>query len=400
LAHSSVTQINGLTARGALALARKANQYAGLGSGRATESSDRTTHIYGFDGLRAISVTLVILSHIGIIAAVKPNYLKTVFTVFNGTYGVKTFFVLSGFLITTLLMKEYAQTRRINLLSFMVRRASRILPLYLLILAIAAALISVGIAEPSWNAMIFSALYLYNFIPQAVDVNYLSHLWSLAVEEQFYLVWPFVFMLLIPKKKILSGVCLVTILLCWATMGRNDGALTGSFNTARWTVPAIYPIPIGALLALNLQLYDRALRSKLTLGLSLCLIAAPLFVAIGPALEIANTFGVAGMVAWIYLNQQNVLVRSLDCGPIGYIGTISYGIYMWQGLFTGNGFYRAPGFESFPLEVHIGALLSIPTAMLSFHIFERPIARLGRRFKKWPLVGRSNRIPSAAEPAE
>ncbi len=378
----------------------EATQYVGPGSGRASVSSYRATHIHGFDGLRAISVTLVILSHIGIIAAVKPKYLKTIFMVFNGTYGVKTFFVLSGFLITTLLMKEYARAGRVNLLAFMVRRASRILPLYLLILAIAATLISVGIAEPSWSAMIFSALYLYNFIPQKVDVNYLSHLWSLAVEEQFYLVWPFVFTLLIPKRRILSGVCLATILVCWAVMDRNYGALANSFNPARWTVPAIYPIPIGVVLALNLPLCERTLRSKRALGLSLCLIAAPLFVAAGSALEIANTFGVAGMIAWIYLNQQNILVRALDWGPIGYLGTISYGIYMWQRLFTGNGFYRAPGFESFPFEVHIGALLTIPTAMLSFYVFERPIARLGRHFEKWSSVGRSNRIPPTAEPAE
>ena len=164
-------------------------------------SSNQAARIYGFDALRAISVTLVVLSHIGIIAAVKPEFLKAFFTVFNGTCGVKTFFVLSGFLITTLLMNEYAQTGRINVLAFMIRRASRILPLYVLILAIAATLISASIAEPSSGAMIFSALYLYNFIPQDVDVNYLSHLWSLAVEEQFYLVWPFAFALLFTKKR-------------------------------------------------------------------------------------------------------------------------------------------------------------------------------------------------------
>jgi peptidoglycan/LPS O-acetylase OafA/YrhL len=347
----------------------------------------KSDDIHGFNALRALSVGLVILSHIGIIGGATNPLLQKFFAVFNANYGVKTFFVLSGFLISMILVREREASGKINIFGFMLRRATRILPLYFVILAIAAFLIVVGIASPSTDAMLFGTFYIYNFIPQQMEVNYLGHLWSLAVEEQFYLVWPFTFSLLFARKSILTASCIAVVAVCWLLLFRDYGHLSQKFSTGRWTLPAIYPILIGALLALHVNSIAIALHTKVSLALALLFVASPLFLPINSTLEIVNTLGIAGVIAWVYLNQSNAVVLRMDWGPIGYMGRISYGLYMWQGFLTGNGPYRLPGFESFPLEVHIGALLIIPAAMLSFHIFEQPITLWGRRLsRREPVV--------------
>lgn len=337
--------------------------------------------IFGFDALRAFSVLLVIVSHVGIVEAATNPALVKFFAVFNASYGVKTFFVLSGFLITTLLIKEHSKTESVNVLNFMARRALRILPLYFLILAITAVLIVSGIAQKSWGAMAFGTLYIFNFVPKALSVNYMSHLWSLAVEEQFYLVWPFLFAWWFSRKAVLIAICLTVIFACYLTLGADYGEISRKFYTGRWTIPAIYPIAIGALLALCIS--PALGRVAVIIG-SFALIAMPLFVAHSSLVEVASTFGIAGLIAWVYLNQGNVAVRALEWAPLKYIGAISYGLYMWQGLLTGNGPYRTvPGF---PLDPMLGAALTFPIAALSFRYFEQPIQALRQRF---PPKGRT-----------
>lgn len=328
--------------------------------------------IYGFDALRAFSVLLVIVSHVGIVEAATHPALVQFFTVFNASYGVKTFFVLSGFLITTLLIKEHRKAGSVNVRNFMARRALRILPLYFLILAIIAVLILAGLAEKSWGAMAFGTLYIFNFVPKALNINYMSHLWSLAVEEQFYLVWPFLFAWWFSRKTVLILICVTVILVCYLTLGADFGEIGRKFYTDRWTIPAIYPIAIGALLALCV---GPAMGHAAVAIVSFALIALPLLVS---GADFFSTFGIAGLIAWVYLNQDNVAVRALEWAPLKYVGAISYGLYMWQGLLTGNGPYRP--FPGFPFEPMLGALLTFPVAVLSFHFFEKPLQRLKRHF--------------------
>lgn len=348
-------------------------------------------HIRGFHALRAFSVLLVVISHVGIIESATNPYLLKFFSVFNATYGVKTFFVLSGFLITTILIREADETGLIHVPKFMAKRAFRILPLYFLIIAVAAAMILMGRAEPSWTAMAFGTAYVYNFIPKAENVNYLSHLWSLAVEEQYYLVWPILFAAFARKRLPLIAICVAFVVACYALLGRDFGDLSDKFYTQRWTIPAIYPIAIGSLLALTVAENQRAFGSGYSLLIAVALILLPLAAQTTPAIEIFSTFGIAGLIAWIYLNQRNRIVQSLDWKPIFFLGQISYGLYMWQGLLTGNGPYRS--FAGFPPDPILGALLTLPVAAVSFYAFEAPISRLGRRW----LAGRIKVAPPTTE---
>lgn len=334
--------------------------------------------IYGFDGLRALSVTLVILSHIGIIQMATSPFWVEFFSIFNADFGVKIFFVLSGFLITTLLIDEHRTFGGVNIAHFMMRRALRILPLYYLVIVFAVTLRYFYITYVNVESVVYGSLLIYNYMPRDKMVHFFAHLWSLAVEEQFYVLWPLVFASLARSKRALPVAAFATIGLCWLRMrtGYGEEELTRFPN--QWTIPAIYPIMIGCVVAIVVNGGATWLATVPSIALSSVLIFSPLFIAMTPEMEIAHTFGIAGLIAWVYLNQQSRVPRLMDWGPIGYAGKISYGLYMWQGMLTGNGTYRAtPGW---PPDVYTGALLTIPVAIISFHFFERPISRLRKRF--------------------
>ncbi len=336
----------------------------------------RHREFVGFDALRAFSVLLVILSHTGLLgrAYEAAPILTAAVSVFNANFGVKTFFVLSGFLITSLLIAEHREAGRIDIPAFMLRRALRILPLYVVISTLAVVLMCLGIARPAWIAALYSLFYVYNFLPHANEVNYLNHLWSLAVEEQFYIFWPFVFGLAFGNRRMAINLVAIGLIgACCARMWAGYGSELQTHSPSLWTIPAILPIMAGSVFAINIDTASAYLRSGLALMLSLCVICAPFMGTPGPAADILTAFGICGVIAWVYLNQSNALVRRLDSGIIGYIGTISYGLYMWQGMLTGNGSYRD---ANWPPNIWIGVALTFPVAALSYRYFERPIRSL------------------------
>jgi peptidoglycan/LPS O-acetylase OafA/YrhL len=110
-----------------------------------------------------------------------------------------------------------------------------------------------------------------------------------------------------------------------------------------------------------------------------------------------GTFGIGLVIAWVALNQHRRAVQQLDWGPLGYLGMISYGLYIWQGLLTGNGTYRS--FSFYPPEPWIGALLTLPAAMLSYHFYEQPILRLRKRFSPRRAGDAGRRIAPAGTEA-
>jgi len=156
--------------------------------------SEIRTHgrIPGLDGLRAISIALVLIAHSGGFAP-QPQALQPHSLVANGAFGVEVFFVLSGYLITWLLLIEEQQRRGFNLRHFYVRRAFRILPPALLYLGCVSGLGFLGvIALRPWD-VISAALFFRNLAHGAAVTG---HFWSLSIEEQFYLLWPIALLLL------------------------------------------------------------------------------------------------------------------------------------------------------------------------------------------------------------
>src|SRR5215831_9782405 len=141
--------------------------------------------IPSLDGLRAISILLVVAGH-----SFDEGRSPLLFELFGhlGNYGVRIFFIISGFLITTLLLKEYTKTETISLRSFYLRRALRIFPAFYVYVAVICILAVLGVVSLLRGDVLHAVTYTMNY--HTTRGWYLNHIWSLSVEEQFYLIWP------------------------------------------------------------------------------------------------------------------------------------------------------------------------------------------------------------------
>src|SRR5580658_6434140 len=193
------------------------------------------TRIPSLDGLRAISISLVAVGHWA-----ELRYHSGVAGAF-ANLGVRIFFVISGYLITTLLLKEYGRTSTIGLREFYVRRAYRILPAAIVFMV---PVFVIFWHELRWYHMAAAALYLANF-----DFShpwFLGHLWSLSVEEQFYFLWPGVL-----KKWHRHRVAILLGVVAFAPAYRVACHFLGLHGRADETFPAVADIlAIGCLLAI------------------------------------------------------------------------------------------------------------------------------------------------------
>ncbi|WP_066881902.1 acyltransferase family protein [Dechloromonas denitrificans] len=351
--------------------------------------------IKGFDGIRGLAVIAVVLTHLGVFGALLELKLfpPALMPMIHGGTGVQAFFVLSGFLITTLLINEFNNTGCISIRHFILRRTLRIFPLYILFLIVVSLL---HIAAPnitSWDSLFYAYIYSYNFIPTGIYTSLIGHTWSLAVEEHFYLVWPTVFLLLFGRYRLaLLGLVLTFIVsapLLQLYLVRTG--LAAGYFVERWSFIAGYAIAIGCLSALLIGSPRTARTARGLAAQPACLALATLLYAnslylTGDSWFLQNiggnflrTIGIALGLAWLYFNQDSRLTRGLEFPPLKYIGLISYGIYMYQGLFLDTGPDRIPG-QTWPPDPGVGLVLLVLVAPLSYQYFEKPFLRLKNRY--------------------
>lgn len=340
-------------------------------------------------GLRALAVVAVILNHLFEWPA-------------GGFVGVDVFFVISGFLISGLLVREVAASGRIDFVAFYVRRARRILPMALLVVVVTVAatylLYNSARGASVRTDGIFAALFAANWHFAAVGTDYwqtdgvvspLQHYWSLAVEEQFYLFWPW---LIIAAAYI--GMRTGRRSPTSVTAGLMVLVATASFGYALWQVAAAptwayfstftrtWELAAGALAALALPLFGR-LTTRMRSGLAvvgLMMILASLFVvhpesgipAPGVALPVLGAvLVIAGGTG--HTSRSMLLLTN----PVSqYLGRISYSLYLWHfpAIILLRVFFPDSG------TVYALAVLSVTTVLsiLSFHLVEDPIRRSGR----------------------
>lgn len=284
------------------------------------------------DGLRALAIGAVLVHHSALARPEGPWS--------RGFLGVDLFFVISGFLITALLLRELEGAGRISLRGFYWRRALRILPLYYLLVTLVGAYF-VFWHGPGELARLWPAYYLFlaNFLSDHIPTLYPT--WSLSMEEQFYLVWPLV-MILLPRR-LWGGALAVAILLNLLAV---TGALAGLGVVAVEIGPfrvamndATYaPLLLGAGLALLLQdprgfalLWRGLSHPAMPLLLGAGLLAGlfwvlPLVLAGLPYLLVH--LGMTALVASLVLQEQSWLHGLLRWAPLARIGAVSYGIYL------------------------------------------------------------------------
>jgi peptidoglycan/LPS O-acetylase OafA/YrhL len=352
-------------------------------------SSDIQRNIPSLDGLRAISILLVVASHVsvGIFHDHSSTFTRTQSIVqmlfLVGHLGVTVFFVISGFLITTLLLKE----EPISLRRFYFRRTLRIFPpyyFYLLTILVAGLLGFVSIDGQNTVAA-FTYTRNYFFHENAPDAWFLAHTWSLCVEEQFYLIFPATLVLL-GKRWGFAVVGLVFLLcpLIRLVYVLSDPTTTIEFGTFETVADAL---AIGCLLARgrswlhSQRAYSSLIRSSLPLLAPLIALfitwlghfpnyySKPLYVLL--LLSVQN-LSIALFLDWSVTNHTRPVGRFLNLGPIAYIGVISYSIYLWQQPFLN---------PEVALPIWVKLALVAAASLFSFYVIERPALRLRKRLE-------------------
>lgn len=288
-------------------------------------TTERIKYIPALDGLRAVAVSAVLITH----ASGDPATLP-------GGFGVDVFFVLSGFLITTLLIMEWRKTQRIALGTFWLRRFVRLYPALLTFLAFTVvALLVLYPAErgQSITETIGAALYLTPFTEHFIGVSdFYGHLWSLAYEEYFYLAWPLAFIAFMKLKlnwKLQAGLMIAAG--CMLYLVR-----VYSFYFIGHPLPMfrVGGIAIGCGVGIILANTTARGNARLMAILAILGLAGAWLVSGKTPLHSLNPILAGGAaVAFIYSalgTQRTFLQALLETKPFVYVGRISYELYLWH----------------------------------------------------------------------
>ncbi|HEX6474709.1 MAG TPA: acyltransferase family protein [Candidatus Limnocylindria bacterium] len=349
------------------------------------------------EGLRAVAILAVLAFHAGL-----PG-------VPGGFVGVDIFFVISGFLITGLLLRELTGTGTIAMGSFYARRARRLLPAALLVIVVTVAVSSLVLSSVRFPDVAAdgaaAALYVSNYRYAVIATDYfaaggqpspLLHYWSLGVEEQFYLFWPILILLAVR----LFGAARLWLVLAAVLVGSFALSVAITWVEAPW---AFYSLPtrawqlaLGGLVGLSLPMLDSRLprpvfSSAAIVGLVLIAVSVVFLDESTPFPGYAALLPAVGC-ALVILGGQHAgaaPARVLATGPFRWFGRISYSLYLWHWpvLILGP---IILGISGLPARVAL-ALLAIGIAALSTRYVETPI-----RFGTWPRTANSTLVASGA----
>jgi len=375
-------------------------------------------HLRALDGLRGLAVLAVVLYHFS--PGIAPG----------GFFGVDIFFVLSGFLITGLLVKEWDSVRAISLPRFWARRARRLLPALFLVLAVVGVwtlfltnhaqahdVAIDGLASfayvANWHFIASGQNYIQQFVNQAPSP--LRHMWSLAIEEQFYLVWPLLVSLVgltalrkratpersrLVFRRLMVGVCVglglasfVRMVTLYASTHNVNRVYYGTDSRAYMLLAGA---AIGALTAGAPTIGARTWRTvSIAAGV---LVAAGLVVAIATVQTAASWLYDGGYgliclaIAVVLLAAvqpgRNPLRWLLEAGPLVKLGLISYGVYLWHWPAVVWLTTSSTGLSGVALFL-ARSLFTMAASLASYFLVEQPIRR--GRLPRLPRMQLSNR---------
>ncbi|WP_088287752.1 acyltransferase [Kineosporia sp. A_224] len=356
--------------------------------------------VRALDGLRAVAVMLVFLKHLQL-----PAFR-------GGWVGVDIFFVLSGFLITSMLLGEHERTGRIDLRSFWVRRLARLYPALIAMVVLGLAIAPerfAGHPGVTWSAVI-ALTYTQDltrfWTPYAGGFD---HTWSLAVEEQFYLLWPLA-VLLCRGRRAAIGVLAAGIAVAGAgSLYLYGGLVPPARNVAYFFLHTRgWEIVVGCLLAVVLtRVRVPALLGSALLWLALPATAAvvllcgrpttPLWVAVGAAVVLSVV-----VVAALVSAPRATVGRVLSLAPLVWLGRVSYGVYLYHWVVIRLVYRHLTPYDGLPyataLKQATVVAVTLAVAGLSYHLLERPIQVGVRRHLERTAAGlpRGRRMRHAA----
>ena len=357
------------------------------------------------DGLRAIAVLSVLAYHFG------ADWAK------GGFLGVDMFFVLSGYLITSLLLVEWGRTGRIQFAAFWARRARRLLPALFLVLIVVAIWARIELPSNQWESLRGDSLWTFfygaNWHFIAAGQSYFSstpsplrHTWSLAIEEQFYLVWPLIVLGALHvargKQWLLTTVCGVGIVGSFVVMQATYTEGSDPSRPYYGTDARASQLLVGALLGILLLRWTPTSRAaRLALQWAALVAAVVIVFAFVDASDTGRTLYYGGflvfavctaiVVAAVVQTTQSPLKAALSLAPIRWVGRISYGVYLWHWPIAVALDGQRTGITGWELDL-LRVAATFAVAALSYYLVELPIRQ--RRFKQvWtPRIA----LPAAA----
>ncbi|MFD5746194.1 acyltransferase family protein [Streptomyces sp. NPDC127033] len=353
----------------------------------------RGGRVRGVDGLRALAVVLVMVYHL------EPDLLP------GGALGVDVFFTISGFVITRLLLTEFARTGDVAMRSFYWRRWLRLVPALLAVCAFCAVLVfttRLPSFDGAWPAVVLAATFLVNIVRASQpgvyssDTSLLSHTWSLGVEEQFYFVWPPLLLLLLRRfraRTVLICTAVVCLLpLVWRLVLWNPDAAHRIYNGMDTRADQLLAGALLAVVVARLPTDDPRLAALGRWAGRLAWPALALLALIVWQVPMTGesawtvpwyTVGFlvtavlsATLVAALELCPDSRLARSLSLAPLVWTGrNLSYGLYLWH--YPLSRLMSDLGLDTWQGPATVAA--SFVAAYASYRLLERPLTRRGRK---------------------
>ena len=355
----------------------------------------QSNRIPSLDGIRAIAIFFVLICHYG--AGVINHPFSIHVLIWLGHLGVDIFFVVSGYLITYLLRREIEKFGNIDFRGFYLRRAIRIFPAFYLFLGFICFLTLFGILKLSFLDITSAGIFLQNYSflwihTPGKDIPFIQHIWSLSLEEQFYLFWPLTFVSFGRMNALWLSIGLIVLspILRIATYYLFPEYLGG---IGIMTHTAIDPIMFGCAIALAEGLpkfeYIVQIISKYQVAafVSFFLLFSPVLrvkslifygVGIGRTVE---SIAISIVIIWLVRNANTAVGKFCNSKLIVHFGILSYSIYLWQEVFLIK--LNTTWSGVFPLNF----LCCYVAAELSYRLIEQPFLKLRKYFKRDAVSG-------------
>lgn len=359
--------------------------------------TDKTAAAFGhfpaLDGLRGVAVLIVMAYHLEYLLPGLSGIVK------GGFLGVDVFFVLSGFLITSILLKEQSKAGQINLKNFYMRRVFRLIPAYwtfLIILYFFGNQLLQKVEASviySNNNFFFAFAYLQNWRScSGIISGNLNHTWSLAIEEQFYILWSLILFFAFKQGLARKQITLITVglvaviviqraarivagtdaqVLYYSTDTRIDALLIGSVAAMIYTWKLI---PLNNLLS---RKFNIAAFSSLIVAITILMNFGHTDFDIYFGILSIFAISVAILILWLVTQEKNIVHKLFENRVLTWIGNVSYALYLWHYL---SYQFAKKTFDSRPVQVIAGIAFTFAAAALSYYLIEKPFLRLKSRY--------------------